>query len=518
MKILDTTLRDGVQGSEISFSVSDKLNIVKILDDFGVSYIEAGNPSSNPKDLMFFEEVKKLELKTAKLCAFGSTRRKDVSVHDDANLKAVLKANTDVVVIFGKSWDLHVTEVLKASLEENLAMIYDTIQFLATENKKEVIFDAEHFFDGYKANKEYAIKVIETAIKAGAYNICLCDTNGGVLPNELSAIVKDVIGRFPNSNFGIHAHNDCGVAVANSIVAAEAGISQIQGTFIGFGERCGNADLSCIIPNLILKLGIKCDGNLSMLSKAAAAISEISNMNLESNKPYVGVGAFAHKAGMHADGVLKNSVSFEHVNPEAVGNKRRFLISEVSGKGAVLEKIKPYAELDKNSPLVKEIIDKLKELEHFGYQFEAADASFELLVRKVIGTYKKHFSLVFYKTIEEFPAPEGELPALATIKVEVDGKTEMTAASGHGPVNALDLALRKALSVFYPSLSKMHLTDYKVRVLEQNNTTAAKVRVLIESTDGISTWTTVGVSNDIIKASLTALIDSIDYKLLKEAY
>lgn len=513
IKILDTTLRDGLQGEEIAFSVSDKLNIVRLLDEFGVSYIEAGNPASNPKDCMFFEQAATLSLKNSKLCAFGSTRRKDIQACEDSNLNALVQANTQVVVIFGKAWDWHVSEVLKATLEENLLMISDTIRYLK-QFEKEVIFDAEHFYDGFCANREYAIKVVETAISAGADVVCLCDTNGGILPTKLYSITKEITTQFETSEFAIHAHNDSGCAIANSLMAVEAGITQVQGTFIGFGERCGNSDLSTIIPNIVLKEGIACDGDLTKLCSIATAISEISNSKLEKNRPYIGKGAFAHKAGMHIDGVLKNPATFEHINPEAVGNRRRFLLSEVSGRGMVLEKIKPYAPtLEKGSPELETIIEKLKILEHFGYQFEAADASFELLVKKITGTYQKHFSLVLYKTIGDFPVPEGECSASAMIKIEVDGKTEITAEQGNGPVNALDKALRKALVVFYPSISTMQLSDYKVRVLEQNAATAAKVRVLIESTDGAATWTTIGVSNDIIEASLSALIDSIEYKL-----
>ncbi|MDR1563639.1 MAG: citramalate synthase [Oscillospiraceae bacterium] len=516
ISILDSTLRDGAQGVDISFSVNDKLAIAHALDEYGVGYIEAGNPASNPKDLEFFARAGELKLKNAKLAAFGSTRRKGITAEEDSNLKALLDANTPVVTIFGKSWDLHVKEILGASLEENLSMISDSVRFLKSHGK-EVIFDAEHFFDGYLADKVYAMSVLSAAARAGADVLCLCDTNGGTMPLILYRIVADVALVFPNTPLGIHTHNDTGCAVANSLLAAEAGASHIQGTFVGFGERCGNADLSGVLPSLVLKSGMEVEGNIAQLFTTASKISEIANVQLSASKPYVGKNAFSHKAGMHIDGVLKNSTSFEHIEPSLVGNKRRFMLSEVAGRGSVLEKVKPYApELRKDDPRLAEIISKLKELEHFGYQFEAADASFELLTRKLLGTFKTHFKLVLYKTIGEFPPLQGELPSTATIKVDVDGQTETTAAQGHGPVHALDNAMRKALCVFYPQLSEMKLTDYKVRVLDQKAATAAKVRVLIESTDATGTWTTIGVSDDIIEASITALIDSIEYKLSKD--
>jgi len=513
--ILDSTLRDGAQGEDISFSVSDKLNIMHALDEFGVSYIEAGNPGSNPKDLEFFEKAAKTTLKHAKLCAFGSTRRKDRIAESDENVASLLRANTEVVVIFGKTWDLHVRDILNAEPQENLDMIADTVAYLKSKGK-EVIFDAEHFFDGYIANPDYAMQVLRTAADAGADMLCLCDTNGGKLPMHIADITKTVCGEI-DTPIGIHTHNDSGCAVANALVAVEAGAVHVQGTFVGFGERCGNADLSSIIPSLTLKTDYECDGNLSMLSYTAGRIAEIANVIVRNNTPYIGKSAFTHKAGMHIDGVLKNSASFEHVDPGVVGNTRKLLISEVAGRNTVLEKTKSFApELSKDSPELSVIVERLKDMEHYGYQFEAADASFELLVKKVLGTYTPYFTLIMYRTMGEFPAPEGEMQATATIKVEVDGKTEITAAMGKGPVNALDIALRKALTVFYPQLKDMQLSDYKVRVLEQQAATAAKVRVLIESSDKDSSWNTIGVSEDIIEASLTALIDSIEYKLSKD--
>jgi 2-isopropylmalate synthase len=514
IEIFDSTLRDGAQSEGISYSVQDKLNIVKTLDEFGVHYIEAGNPGSNPKDIEFFELVKSIELKTAVLCAFGSTRRKNVKVFEDENIASLLKADTKAVAIFGKTWELHIKEILKISLEENLELITDTISYLK-ENGKEVIFDAEHFFDGYKANPLYALKVLECATLAGADVLSLCDTNGGMLPNEVYKITKIVAEKFPKMRIAIHCHNDTDCAVANSIMAIEAGASQVQGTFIGVGERCGNADLSVLIPNIQLKMNYECIGNdLSTLTDTVIKIYEISNLIPPNNKPYTGASAFAHKGGMHIDGVDKCSSSFEHVAPECVGNKRRYLMSEMSGRATVISKLKRIApEVSKDSEEAKLILAKLKEMEHEGYQFESADASFELLVLNALGRFRPHFKLQMYKTSGEHPAPDGEMSAFALTKIEVDGKTETAASMGNGPVNALDAALRKALSIFYPALNNVHLTDYKVRVLSGDQATGSKVRVLIENTDGKQVWTTVGVSTDIIEASWFALADAIEYYL-----
>ncbi|MFY9198456.1 MAG: citramalate synthase [Acutalibacteraceae bacterium] len=517
VEILDSTLRDGAQGEGICFSVQDKINIVKALDKIGVKYIEAGNPFSNPKDIEFFERASKLNLKNAKLCAFGSTRRKNMKVSEDENVVSLLKANTDVVAIFGKSWDLHVTEILNISLEENLALVKETISYLK-ENGKEVIFDAEHFFDGYSANPDYALSVLNSAVDGGADVLCLCETNGGTPPDVVLDVTKLVCDKFPDVRVGIHCHNDIGCAVASSIMAVKSGAVHIQGTFIGFGERCGNADLSVLIPTLQIKQGFKCvSGDLASLSDTAVRIAEISNLVLPSDKPYVGRSAFAHKGGMHIDGVNKLARSFEHIDPTLVGNKRRFLLSEVSGRTTVLSKIKniaPY--LTKESQEVSQIITQLKQREHEGYQYEAADASFELLVLRTINQYTPHFSLVMYKTTGEYPAPNGEMTSSALIHVQVDGKNETAASLGNGPIHALDSALRKALLVFYPQLSDVQLIDYKVRVLEADHATGARVRVLIESSDKENTWTTVGVSTDIIEASWIALVDSIEYKLSKD--
>lgn len=513
IEILDSTLRDGAQGEGISFSVSDKLNIVKALDAFGVDYIEAGNPGSNPKDMEFFQRASQIKLKHAKLCAFGSTCRHGVLPKDDKNVQALLAANTDTLVIFGKSWDLHVEKILNITLTENLKIVADTITYLKSLGKY-VIFDAEHFFDGYKSNPEYAMEVLEHALKGGADVLALCDTNGGSMPEEVERLTSLVVKRFPNAKISIHCHNDSGCAVANSMISVAAGTTLVQGTFTGIGERCGNADLSVILPNLKIKMGYDCSGDLTKLYATTRSIADISNTQIDNNKPYIGRSAFAHKGGMHIDGVLKLNSSFEHINPEEVGNKRKFLMSEVAGRSTLVAKTAQiFPNLTKDSPEIALILEKLKEMEHYGYHFEAADASFELLVKRVLGIYKPHFKLVLYKTMGEFPVPEGGMPASATIKVEVDGKEEITAVMGNGPVNALDLALRKSLTVFYPSIKDIQLADYKVRVLEENSTTAAKVRVLIETSDKKRSWTTIGVSNDIIEASLIALVDSIEYKL-----
>ncbi|MGI6084503.1 MAG: citramalate synthase [Acetivibrionales bacterium] len=516
IEIFDSTLRDGAQAESISFSVEDKLKIVKALDDLGVSYIEAGNPGSNPKDIEFFERMRAITLKSAKLTAFGSTRRRDVSVEEDKNVQSLISANTPAVAIFGKSWDFHVTEIIKTTLEENEKMVFETVVYFKKKGK-EVIFDAEHFFDGYKANPEYAFRVLKAAVEGGVDCLVLCDTNGGCFPSTVYDIVKKVKEEF-KIKVGIHAHNDCGMAVANSVMAVEAGAEHVQGTYIGYGERCGNADLSTIIPNLQIKKGLLCipEEKLKSLTFTARKIAEISNLSLDRKAPYVGNSAFAHKGGMHIDGVCKATASFEHINPELVGNKRRFLMSEVSGRNTILEKIREVnPAINKESIETEAIIKRLKELEHQGYQFEGAESTFELVIRKQLGKYKPFFELEKFKLMTEQPHQSGP-SASALIKVKVDGKSEITAAEGNGPVHALDKALRKALEVFYPELSRVYLTDFKVRVIDSKSATAAKVRVLIESTDGDSSWTTVGVSTDIIEASWIALVDSIEYKLLKE--
>lgn len=517
LTILDSTLRDGAQGEGISFSVRDKIAVCRTLNELGVGYIEAGNPASNPKDAEFFREVKGLKFLNSKLTAFGSTRRRGVTAETDPGVKALLAAETPAVTVFGKSWDFHATDILRVTLKENLDMIFDTVRYL-TDCGKEVIFDAEHFFDGYKNNPDYAIKAIRTAEEAGAAAVCLCDTNGGCFPDEVDKIVRAAVNAL-SIPVGIHTHDDAGMAVANSVTAVLCGATQVQGTLIGFGERCGNANLSTIAADLQLKRGYKCfpDENMKNLTLYCRRIAEIANVRLNRGMPYVGESAFAHKAGMHIDGVSKASFSFEHVSPDSVGNTRRFLMSEVAGRSTILEKVRKVdPSVTKDSPVTAEIVAKIKEMEFFGYQFEGADASFELLIRKSLGAYKPFFTLEKFKTIGEQISGEDFSPATAVVKVSVDGTSEISAAEGNGPVNALDVALRKALERFYPSLKEFALTDYKVRILDSKETSSAKTRVLIESGDGKDIWTTVGVSRDIIEASLTALKDAIEYKLIKD--
>jgi 2-isopropylmalate synthase len=514
--ILDSTLRDGAQGEGISFSVGDKLRIVEILDDLGVRYIEAGNPGSNPKDLEFFGLATGLKLKRAALAAFGSTRRRAKAAGDDENVRSLLRAETPVVVIFGKSWDFHVTRVLKAALEENLDMIRDTVDFFKREGR-EVVFDAEHFFDGAKANEGYAFQALQAAADGGADCLVLCDTNGGSFPSEIGDLTAKAVRSFALP-IGIHCHNDDGMAAANSVMAVEAGASHVQGTLIGIGERCGNASLSTIIPTLQLKRTYAClpDDRIKGLAPACRLVAELSNMPLFPFLPYVGKSAFAHKGGMHIDAVLKDPHTFEHVEPEAVGNERRLLMSEVSGRSTILTKVRGICpEIDKESREAGEIIDLLKDMEHKGYQYEGAEASFELLVRRHLGKYKPFFELERSMIVENQASGNGNRNSSAMLVVNVDGERRISAAEGDGPVNALDRALRGALEAFYPELGRVRLTDYKVRVLNPEEATEAKVRVWIESTDGLDSWTTVGVSTDILEASARALTDAIEHKLLK---
>lgn len=514
--IYDSTLRDGAQAQGISFSVEDKIKLVDKLDKLGINYIEAGNPGSNPKDLEFFERIKNMKFKNAKVIAFGSTRRVNISAEEDANVNSLLMAGTPAVAIFGKSWDFHVTEILKTTLDENLKMIYDTVLFFKNKNK-EVVFDAEHFFDGYKANPEYAMKSLKAAFDAGANSLCLCDTNGGSFPNEVYDITQKVVNEF-KVDIGIHCHNDTGMAVANSIMAVQAGAVQVQGTLNGFGERSGNANICSIIPNLQLKLGYLCipQENMINLTSIARFASEVANVIHDERAPYVGRNSFAHKAGMHADAVNKNTTAYEHISPESVGNERVFLLSEVAGRSAVLNLINHIdSTLTKDSPETKLILEKLKEMEFKGYQYEGAEGSFELIIRKVLGRYESFFELKEFKVVVNEPSVTSANSS-AMIKIQVGDQEEITADEGDGPVNALDKALRKALERFYPQIMDMKLTDYKVRVLDSKSATAAQVRVLIESSDSEEVWTTIGVSTDIIEASWYALIDSIEYKLLKD--
>lgn len=515
--IYDSTLRDGAQAQGVSFTVEDKLKIVQRLDDLGIGYIEAGNPGSNPKDLAFFERVSALKLKHAKIIAFGSTRKVGIKASEDRNLQSLLSAKTVAVAIFGKSWDYQVTDILRTTLEENLSMIGDTVAYLTSQGK-EVVFDAEHFFDGYKANTDYALKTLQAAADAGASVLCLCDTNGGTFPDEIAEITKKVVALF-KVQVGIHCHNDCEMAVANSVAAVQAGAKQVQGTINGIGERCGNANLCSIIPNLQLKLGLKCipQNNVSELTSAARYVNEIANMAFNDKAPYVGNDAFSHKGGMHIDAVSKNPISYEHINPEQVGNVRHILVSEVAGRTALLAKINAVdPTLNKDSEETKRVLDHLKVMEHEGYQYESAESSFDLLVHRLLGKYKPFFTLKEYR-IGVYESSEEGANSAATIRIAVGDQEETATADGDGPVNALDKAVRQALERFYPAIKDVKLVDYKVRVLDSDKATAAKVRVLIESADHRESWTTIGVSTDIIDASWRAMLDAIEYKLMRDA-
>ncbi|HAZ10938.1 MAG: citramalate synthase [Omnitrophica bacterium GWA2_41_15] len=517
IKIYDTTLRDGSQGEGISFSVMDKVKIAKKLDKFGVHYIEGGWPGSNPKDMEFFKQARKIKFKNSELVAFGSTRRPKINPTEDENLKALIKSGVRLAAIFGKTWDMHVTDILKVSLQENLRMIKDTVEFLKSMNLY-VFYDAEHFFDGYMRNKNYALETLHSAVNAGCDAVVLCDTNGGMLTHELGTIVRAISSECSNVILGIHTHNDGGLAVANTLAAVEAGASIAQGTINGYGERCGNGDLCGIIPNLQLKMGYKCcsESKLKELTEVSRYINEISNMRPQDNQPFVGRSAFAHKGGVHINAVMKNPASYEHVIPEKVGNHRRILVSELSGKTSIILKAKEMEfDLTKDDPKTKRILRLIQSMENQGYHFEAADGSFELLVKKELKRYKPFFTLEGFRVSIE-KREDDMLISEAIIKLNVNKKEEHTAAIGDGPVNALDNALRKALTKFYPTLSKMHLSDFKVRVLDEKAGTAAKVRVLIQSEDENSSWGTVGVSENIIEASWQALVDSVEYKLLKD--
>ncbi|WP_223069620.1 citramalate synthase [Paenibacillus caui] len=518
LSIFDTTLRDGTQGEGISLSADDKLKIAKKLDHLGVHYIEGGIPGSNSKDIEFFRRVQELHL-NAKITAFGSTRRKDSIAHEDANLNRIIESGVQAATLVGKSWDFHVHTALQTSLEENLAMIADSIAYLKQKGL-EVIFDAEHFFDGYKHNPEYAVAVMKKASEAGADWLVMCDTNGGSMPGEVQSIVSSLKEQLGDVQLGIHTHNDCELAVANAISAVQAGARQIQGTMNGYGERCGNANLCSVIPNLQLKLGYEVIGDekLSQLANTARYISEIANVHLPNNQPYVGSSAFAHKGGIHVSAILRDSRTYEHVAPESVGNKQRVLVSELAGQSNVLSKAKEMGiSFDPDNNRTKEVIQKIKDLEHQGYQFEGADASLEMLLRGANGEIEEKFVFESFKMLVEKTAGK-PVVSEAFVKLNVGGSSVYTAAEGNGPVNALDNALRKALVTYFPRLKEMHLSDYKVRVLDEKDATAAKVRVLIESRDMASSWNTVGVSENVIEASWEALVDSIRYALLGETY
>jgi 2-isopropylmalate synthase len=520
VKIFDTTLRDGSQGEGVSFSSADKVKVAEALDAFGVHYIEGGWPGSNPKDIAFFRKIKPMRLKNAKVTAFGSTRRAQNDPAEDENLKAIVDTGAPCAAIFGKSWDLHISDVLRVTLEQNLLMIEDSVAYVASRDM-EVVYDAEHFFDGYKHNAEYALRTLEAAERGGASVIVLCDTNGGALPHEIGPIFAEVKKRV-KAPLGIHAHNDSECAVAVSIEAVRGGAVHVQGTVNGYGERCGNANLCSVIPILKLKMGLDCvpDSSLKGLTELSHYVSELANMTHPMQIPFVGESAFAHKGGIHVNAVAKDPRTYEHVNPEQIGNARRILISDLSGKSNIRFKASQFGiDLDRvkeSSRATREILRRLKEFEDSGYQFEGAEGSFEILMKKLLHQFRDYFTLEGFRVITEKRGPMREVLSEATIKVTVDEEKELTASEGVGPVNALDKALRKALMVFYPTLSEMRLVDYKVRVLETNKATEAYVRVLIESTDGHETWGTVGVSANVIEASWLALVDSISYKLMKD--
>ncbi|OQA23230.1 MAG: 2-isopropylmalate synthase [Actinobacteria bacterium ADurb.Bin346] len=514
--VFDTTLRDGAQSADISFSVRDKLRIVERFDDIGIDYIEVGFPASNPKDEELFSELKKRKYRNSKIVAFGRTKYKDTSAGNDANLRVLLDSGADTMCIFGKSSTLHVEKVLETTLENNLEMIFDSVQYLKA-NSPEVIYDAEHFFDGYKLDRDYAVKTLKAAEDAKADFIVLCDTNGGCLPGEILEILKDIVMQV-DIPLGLHCHNDTGCAVANTVIAIEhfSQVNMVQGTINGYGERCGNADLCQIIPSLEIKLNRMClpDGNLRHLTNLSRYISETANQVPFGAQPFVGKNAFAHKAGMHVHGVTKAPEAFEHIKPELVGNTREILVSELSGKKSIIVKAKEFGvDLEKDSDSVNRILNMVQNLEHKGYQFEAADGSFELIVKDVAGVKKKFFTLESFRVLNE-KRTDAIMVSEATVKILVDDNRIIETAEGDGPVHALDSALRKALTNFYPDLEKIKLSDFKVRVLDEKQGTGAVVRVLIESTDGTRSWGTIGVSKNIIEASWQALEDSIVYGLM----
>lgn len=512
--VYDTTLRDGSQGEKINFSAQDKVRIAQKLDSVGVHYIEGGWPGSNPRDIRFFELVKEVPFTHARLTAFGSTRRANTACEEDENLKALLQSETQAVTIFGKTWDLHVKQVIRNTLEENLAMIHDTVAFLRSQGR-EVIYDAEHFFDGYKNNPQYATETVDAAVSGGADFIVLCDTNGGTLPFEIHEIMEKVCPKIA-VKIGIHTHNDSGLAVANSLVAVRCGAVMVQGTINGYGERCGNADLTAVIANLQLKMGLRCmtDENLGRLTELSRYVSEVANMTPFNGRPFVGTSAFAHKGGIHVNAIMKTPKAYEHIEPEAIGNERRVLISDLCGKSSVEYKAKELGiELGGNGYDSKKIAKEIKQLEHEGYQFDAAEGSLELLLKRLTGQFKPLFHLASFRVAIE---KEKDLPcrAYATIKISVGDQEEITAAEGSGPVSALDNALRKALNKFFlVDLEEMQLVDFKVRVIEGRDGTSARVKVFIDSRDQKRVWSTIGVSTDIIEASWQALEDSFQYKL-----
>lgn len=512
--IYDTTLRDGSQGEGVNFSLQDKLLLTRRLDEMGIDFIEGGYPLSNPKDFEFFQEARKLSLKHARVAAFGMTRRKNARAEDDTCIKALLEAHTPIVTIVGKTWDMQVREILNTTLDENLHMIADSVACCRAAGR-EVFYDAEHFFDGFKRNPEYALQTLRAAQDAGASVVILCDTNGGSLPDEV-ADATEKVRRELRVELGIHCHNDSDVATANSLAAVERGATQVQGTINGIGERCGNADLVAIIANLALKRGYEVlrPDSLRHLTEVSRYVYETANMNFRSGQPFVGLSAFAHKGGMHTHAIARNTASYEHIDPAAVGNERRILVGELSGQATILAKTKKYA-LGQDKALMTKVLEAVQNLENEGYEFEAAEASFDLLVKKTVGLYAPKFERLAYRVNIEMGG-DGVPQTEATVKVKVSDAVMHTVSDGDGPVNALYGALRKALLPTYPRLDEMHLADYKVRVVNARAETAARVRVVIEWRDGAAVWGTVGVSENIIEASWRALLDSFEYKLFKD--
>ncbi|HDM09779.1 MAG: citramalate synthase [Deltaproteobacteria bacterium] len=513
--LYDTTLRDGTQGEQVSLSAEDKLRIATRLDSYGFHYIEGGWPGSNPKDARFFEMAKRTSFRNSKITAFGSTRRPETSPEKDANVNALIRTETEVVTIFGKSWDLHASRILGISLEENCRMINDTVAYLKNEGR-EVIYDAEHFFDGYKLNSSYAMDTIQAAVDGGADMVVLCDTNGGTMPWEIEKIMSELMPQIPVP-VGIHTHDDCGLAVANSLAAVGAGAVMVQGTINGYGERCGNADLISLIGNLQLKMGYECldEEKVRHLTELSRFVSEVANIPPVNDRPFVGKSAFAHKGGVHVSAIMKEPAAYEHIDPGLVGNRRRVLVSDLSGKSNIEYKTRELGiKLGGNGYTSRKIVEEIKRLEDQGYRFEAAEGSLELLVKKVTGQFEEPFKLESLRVSIE-KNQSGPSTCQATIKISVGDDYEITAAEGDGPVNALDNALRKALTKFYPEIQEMGLVDFKVRVIDGSHGTAAKVRVQIESRDSKEIWATVGVSENIIEASWQALVDSVQYKLSK---
>ncbi len=519
IQIYDSTLRDGAQAEDVNLTAEDKIKVAVKLDELGVSYIEGGWPGSNPTDKRFFDEIRNYALKNARIAAFGSTHNPKGSAASDKNLLSLVESQTPVITIFGKSWDIHVTEALRTTLERNIEIIRDSLAFLRPQCE-ELFYDAEHFFDGFKANRDYALSTLAAAIEGGADVLVLCDTNGGGLPHEIGEIINAVKARFPKANLGIHTHNDSGLAVANSIEAVRQGAIQVQGTMNGYGERCGNANLCAIIPTLELKMGCRClpEGNLGMLTQAANYVCETANQSPFARQPFVGDSAFAHKGGVHVSAVARNPLTYEHIRPELVGNKQRILLSDLSGQSNILFKAREYGfDLDKNDPFVLELLTTIKERESRGYEYSAAEASYELLLNRALGRARAYFTPLRYRILDGKAFNGDDDLVEATVMLKVGGTIRHTAASGRGPVNALDKALREALRSFYPNINEMRLLDFKVRVLSATKSdesgTASNVRVLVESGDATRRWVTIGVSHNVIEASWQALEDSINYKL-----